>query len=163
MSLLSELNETNFQAEVLQSPLPILVDFWAPWCGPCRKQGPVLEQLATEHAESVKVAQLNVDESPDLAAAYGIDSISPHCSFFTTEKLLLDWSGCGRSPISNGHSSDTPHDTSSTHSDSPLRMRVATEAAWLVPSRARPRGFDVSDVRDAARMRPLFRDRSKCR
>lgn len=75
MSLLSELNETNFKAEVLESPLPILVDFWAPWCGPCRKQGPVLEQLAAERAESVKIAQLNVDESPDLAAAYGIDSI----------------------------------------------------------------------------------------
>ena len=75
MSHLCDLSDRNFKAEVLKSALPTLVDFWAPWCGPCRAIGPVLEQLAAEHANSVKVAKLNVDESPDVAAAYGVRSI----------------------------------------------------------------------------------------
>lgn len=76
MSDLCELSDGTFKAEVLKSALPTLVDFWAPWCGPCRAIGPVLEQLAAEHANSVKVAKLNVDESPDVAAAaYGVRSI----------------------------------------------------------------------------------------
>jgi thioredoxin 1 len=75
MPSLRELSGRNFEAEVLQSPVPTLVDFWAPWCGPCRAVGPVIEQLAAERANSVKVAKLNVDKSPDVAAAYGVQSI----------------------------------------------------------------------------------------
>jgi thioredoxin 1 len=75
MSNLCELSGSDFEVEVLKSPLPTLVDFWAPWCGPCRAVGPVLEQLAAERAKSVKVAKLNVDESPDVAAAYAVHSI----------------------------------------------------------------------------------------
>ena len=75
MSDLCDLSDRNFKAEVLKSALPTLVDFWAPWCGPCRAIGPVIEQLAAEHANSVKVGKLNVDESPDVAAAYGVRSI----------------------------------------------------------------------------------------
>lgn len=75
MSNLCELSDRNFKAEVLKSRLPTLVDFWAPWCAPCRAVGPVVEQLAAERANSVKVAKLNVDKSPDVAAAYGVHSI----------------------------------------------------------------------------------------
>lgn len=75
MSNVRELSDRNFKAEVLKSTLPTLVDFWAPWCGPCRAVGPIVEQLAVEHADSIKVAKLNVDEGPGVAAAYGIHSI----------------------------------------------------------------------------------------
>jgi len=75
MSNLCELSGSDFEVEVLQSPLPTLVDFWAPWCGPCRMIGPIIEQLAVERANSIKLAKLNVDENPHVAAAYGVHSI----------------------------------------------------------------------------------------
>ena len=87
MSNLCELSDRNFKAEVLKSCLPTLVDFWAPWCGPCRAVGPIVEQLAAERASSVKVAKLNVDEGPRLAAAYGIDSI-PTLMIFKDGKVV---------------------------------------------------------------------------
>jgi thioredoxin 1 len=75
MANLPALTDTNFDAEVLQSAQPVLVDFWAPWCGPCRMIAPIVEQLAKEHAGQLKVYKLNVDESPSLAASYGVNSI----------------------------------------------------------------------------------------
>jgi thioredoxin 1 len=75
------LTDTNFQKEVLESDLPCLVDFWAPWCGPCRMVGPVVEQIAQEYEGKLKVGKVNVDEAPQLAGQYGIMSI-PTLSVF---------------------------------------------------------------------------------
>ena len=68
------ITEDNFEAEVLQSPVPVLIDFWAPWCGPCRMAAPTVERLAGE-LQNAKVGKVNVDEAPALAERYGVMSI----------------------------------------------------------------------------------------
>lgn len=75
MNTIIELTEENFQQEVLEAQEVVLVDFWAPWCGPCQRIAPVVEQLAAENAGRLKVGKVNVDEQPALAAHYGINSI----------------------------------------------------------------------------------------
>ncbi len=67
--------DQNFEKEVLKSEMAVLVDFWAPWCGPCQMVGPVIEELAKENEGKVKVGKLNVDENPQTAAKYGVMSI----------------------------------------------------------------------------------------
>ena len=70
-----KLTQDNFEQEVLKADKPVLVDFWAPWCGPCRMVSPIVEEIAGEVADRAKVGKVNVDEEPELAARYGVMSI----------------------------------------------------------------------------------------
>ena len=69
------IDKNNFQSDVLQAAEPVVVDFWAEWCGPCKMIGPSLEEISTEMAGKVKITKLNIDENPELAAQFGVRSI----------------------------------------------------------------------------------------
>ena len=75
MSAARSVTDSSFEQDVLNSEKTILVDFWAEWCGPCRAVGPILDQIASEHADKIEIVKLNVDENPQTAAKYQITSI----------------------------------------------------------------------------------------
>ncbi len=75
MSVAAQVTDSTFEQEVLKSDVPVLVDFWAPWCGPCRMVAPVVDEIAQQYEGQVKVVKVNTDENPSVASTYGIRSI----------------------------------------------------------------------------------------
>lgn len=75
MSNAKEVTDSSFESDVLNASKPVMVDFWAEWCGPCRKLSPILDDIASEHSDKIDVVKLNVDDNPATAAKYGITSI----------------------------------------------------------------------------------------
>ncbi len=87
-----ELKATDFETAVLNSDLPVMVDFWAPWCGPCRMVSPIMEQLAAEYDGKAKICKVNVDDEGALAAEYGVMSI-PSVFVFSGGKIVAQATG----------------------------------------------------------------------
>ena len=87
MSAAAPVTDSTFKAEVLDSDVPVLVDFWAPWCGPCRMVGPVVDEIADQYGEKLKVVKVNTDENPQIASQYGIRSIPTLMIFKGGEKV----------------------------------------------------------------------------
>ncbi|RMD84350.1 MAG: thioredoxin [Candidatus Dadabacteria bacterium] len=85
--LVCEVSDSNFEQEVLQSDLPILVDFWAPWCGPCKSIAPVIEELASEYEGRVRFAKLNVDDNPHTPTKYSVRGI-PNLVLFNKGEVV---------------------------------------------------------------------------
>lgn len=101
-----EITDSNFESEVIKSNLPVLVDFWAVWCGPCRAIAPIVEQLAGEYSGKMKVGKLDVDNNPDAAVNYGVRSI-PTLLLFKNGKVVETIIGAVQKP--NLLSRITPH------------------------------------------------------
>ncbi len=87
-----EITEANFEQEVIKSEIPVLVDFWAPWCGPCKMLEPTTKELSEEYAGKIKICKLNTDDSPEIASRYQITAI-PTIMFFKAGKQVNELVG----------------------------------------------------------------------
>lgn len=101
MSEVTEVKEADFKEVVLESELPVLVDFWAPWCGPCRMVAPVVEEIAQQYEGKVKVVKLNTDENPQIASQYGIRSIPTLMVFNDGQKQEMVVGAVPKTTLSN--------------------------------------------------------------
>ncbi|CAB4694214.1 unannotated protein [freshwater metagenome] len=98
MGAMTAVTTATFDAEVLKSNLPVLVDFWAEWCGPCRAVAPILEEISNEHGAKLKIVKLNIDENSELAIKYGITSI-PALNVFVNGEVVKSIVGAKPKPM----------------------------------------------------------------
>jgi thioredoxin 1 len=101
MSAAPQVTDASFKQDVLESDVPVLVDFWAPWCGPCRMVAPVVEEIAEQYAGKVKVVKLNTDENPQVANQYGIRSIPTLMIFKEGQRVDMVVGAVPKSTLAN--------------------------------------------------------------
>lgn len=93
-----KVTSANFKSVVLESKVPVIVDFWAEWCGPCRAVAPVLEEISNEYSSKIKIVKINTDEEPQLAMQYGVSSI-PNMSIFQSGEVVKAIIGAKPKPV----------------------------------------------------------------
>ncbi|BAZ84651.1 thioredoxin [Dolichospermum compactum] len=101
MSAAEQVTDSTFQQKVIDSDVPVLVDFWAPWCGPCRMVAPVVDEIATQYGEQLKVVKVNTDENPQIASQYGIRSIPTLMIFKDGQKVDMVVGAVPKTTLSN--------------------------------------------------------------
>jgi thioredoxin 1 len=101
MSAAAQVTDSTFQQEVLDNDVPVLVDFWAPWCGPCRMVAPVVDEIALQYDGQLKVVKVNTDENPNIASQYGIRSIPTLMIFKGGEKVDMVVGAVPKTTLSN--------------------------------------------------------------